>query len=254
MRPRKRFGQHFLEDQTVIEKIIYSIRPLKEDQLVEIGPGLGALTFALLPLLAKLDVVELDRDLVPILEKKSHAFGRLHVHQADALDFDFTQLTHLPHSLRVVGNLPYNISTPLLFHLLTQLAAIKDMHFMLQKEVVDRIAAPAGSRVYGRLSVMIQYHCETQIVFTVPPDAFKPPPRVMSAILRLIPREPRLRVNDISVFAEVVKLAFNQRRKMLQNSLAPLLSAQALQALDVNPQTRPEQMTVDDFVRVANSL
>lgn len=254
MRARKRFGQHFLEDRIVVEKIISSVCPKREDQLVEIGPGLGALTFSLLPLLNKLDVVELDRDLIPILQQKAQVFGQLHIHEADALDFDFTQLTHAPHSLRVVGNLPYNISTPLLFRLLTQLAVIKDMHFMLQKEVVDRIAAPAGSRVYGRLSVMVQYHCEVQVLFDVAPQAFQPPPRVMSAVLRLIPRWPLVLAKDLSLFAEVLRLAFNQRRKMLQNSLAPLLSAQKLQDLGVNPQARPEQISVDDFVRMSNSL
>jgi len=254
MRPRKRFGQHFLKDSTIIEKIISSIRPKREDQLVEIGPGLGALTFSLLPLLDKLDVVELDRDLIPILKQKSQIFGQLCIHQTDALGFDFTQLTHVPHSLRVVGNLPYNISTPLLFHLLTQLAAIKDMHFMLQKEVVDRIAAPAGSRVYGRLSVMIQYHCEVQVLFDVPAQAFQPAPRVMSAVLRLTPRQPLVLAKDLSQFSEVVKLAFNQRRKMLQNSLGSLLAIHALQALDINPQARPEQISVDDFVRISNSF
>ena len=254
MKPRKRFGQHFLEDQTIIEKIINSIRPKREDQLVEIGPGLGALTFSLLPLLDKLDVVELDRDLIPILQQKSQVFGQLRIHHADVLDFDFTQLTHVPHSLRVVGNLPYNISTPLLFHLLTQLAVIKDMHFMLQKEVVDRMAAPTGSRVYGRLSVMVQYHCEVQELFDVPAQAFRPVPRVMSAVLRLTPRQSSVLAKNLSLFSEVVRLAFNQRRKMLQNSLASLLSVQALQTLDINPQARPEQISVDDFVRISNSL
>lgn len=254
MKPRKRFGQHFLKDQAIVEKIINSIRSRRKDRLVEIGPGLGALTFSLLPLLDKLDVVELDRDLIPILQQKSQIFGQLRIHQADALDFDFTQLTCVPHSLRVVGNLPYNISTPLLFHLLTQLAVIKDMHFMLQKEVVDRIAAPAGSRIYGRLSVMIQYHCEAKVLFEVPPEAFQPAPRVMSAVLRLVPRQPLVPAKDLSLFAEVVKLAFNQRRKMLQNSLAPLLSAQVLQSLEISPQARPEQITVDSFVRISNSI
>ena len=254
MKPRKRFGQHFLQDTHVVEKMIRFIQPARTDQLVEIGPGLGALTFVLLPMLDKLEVIELDRDLIPLLQQSSQAFGQLQIYQADALSFDFTQLTHAPHSLRVIGNLPYNISTPLLFHLLTQLSVIKDMHFMLQKEVVDRIAAPVGGRTYGRLSVMVQYYCEAQILFAVPPEAFKPVPRVMSAVLRLIPRERLVPAKDLSLFAEVVRLAFNQRRKMLQNSLAPLLSAHALQALDINPQARPEQITVDAFVRISNNL
>ncbi len=254
MRPRKRFGQNFLQDDAVIEKIMHSIRPMRTDRLVEIGPGLGALTFALLPLLDKLNVVELDRDLIPYLQEQGQASGRLAIYQADALNFDFTQLTDAPGSLRVVGNLPYNISTPLLFHLLAQLPVIKDMHFMLQKEVVERIAAPVGGRVYGRLSGMVQYYCEAQVRFYVPPEAFKPAPKVTSAILRLVPREPLLRANDLRMLGEVVRLAFNQRRKMLQNSLASLLSAQALEALDINPQARPEQIPVDAFVRISNSL
>ena len=254
MRARKRFGQHFLQDKTIIEKMIRSIHPMRSDNLLEIGPGLGALTFVLLPFLDKLDVVEFDRDLIPTLEQKSQGMGQLRIHQADALSFNFAALNEASHSLRVVGNLPYNISTPLLFHLLTQLHAIKDMHFMLQKEVVDRIAAVPGSRVYGRLSVMIQYHCDAQILFEVPPQAFHPIPRVMSAVLRLLPREPQVVAKDLTLFAEVVRLAFNQRRKMLQNSLAPLCSLQAIQALDINPQARPEQIAVDAFVRISNSL
>ena len=254
MKPRKRFGQHFLQDNYIIEKIIYSIRPEYSDHLVEIGPGLGALTFALLPLLNKLDAIELDRDIIPVLQEKSQIFGKLFIHQADALKFDFSQLAEGPHTLRIVGNLPYNISTPLLFHLLTQLSVIKDMCFMLQKEVVDRIAAPVGGSAYGRLSVMIQYYCQAQILFTVAPEAFKPIPRVMSAVLRLVPRQPLILANDVLLLAKVVRLAFSQRRKILQNSLAPLFSAHALQLLGIDPKARPEQITVDNFVRISNSL
>jgi len=193
---RKRFGQNFLHDPQVIQRIVNSIRPRAGQTMVEIGPGEGALTRELLPILGQLDVVELDRDLIPLLQSACTQLGELRIHQADALKFDFCQLSPGPAQLRVVGNLPYNISTPLLFHLLGMSHCIEDMHFMLQKEVVERITAGPGSGQYGRLSVMLQFHCESEMLFTVGPGAFRPAPKVDSAVVRLIPhRQPPVAVD-----------------------------------------------------------
>ncbi len=185
--PRKRFGQHFLQDQAVIQRIIAALAPTVEEHIVEIGPGLGALTLQILSRVGTLEVIELDRDLIPKLIAKAQSYGELKVHQADALRFDYSQLTTLPSSLRLVGNLPYNITTPLLFHLLSYAPLIRDMLFMLQKEVAERITAKAGEEAYGRLSVMVQYYCHPDILFLVDPAAFIPPPKVDSAIIHLQP-------------------------------------------------------------------
>lgn len=250
--PRKRFGQHFLHDQNVIQKITASLHLKSDDHLVEIGPGLGALTEHLLPLVKQLHVVELDRDVIPELQKNCDGLGHLIVHQADALKFDFSTLA-VP--LRLVGNLPYNISTPLLFHLLLQATIIQDMHFMLQKEVVDRIVAQPGEHAYGRLSVMVQYHCQTEALFTVKPGAFDPPPKVDSAVLRLIPyKKPLFPAKNPKIFAEIVLLAFNQRRKTLRNSLHSLLTTEHWRALAIDSGLRAEQLTVQQYAEIANFI
>ena len=253
-RPRKRFGQNFLHDPQVIQRIVDSIRPREGQRMVEIGPGEGALTGELLPILGQLDVVELDRDLIPILESRYSGLGELRIHQADALKFDFCQLSPGAAQLRVVGNLPYNISTPLLFHLLEMSHCIQDMHFMLQKEVVERITAKPGSGQYGRLSVMMQYHCDTEMLFTVGPGAFRPAPKVDSAVVRLIPhRQPPVAV-DPEILSQLVSRAFGQRRKTLRNNLKGVLDASAIEALGIDPGIRPERLSLEEFARLANAL
>lgn len=251
---RKRFGQNFLRDHTVIDRIVRAVNPRPGERVVEIGPGLGALTGPLLQALGRLDVVELDRDLIPHLQEKFAAAGELRIHQADALRFDFRTLAGPDEALRVVGNLPYNISTPLIFHLIEQAGAIRDMHFMLQKEVVDRLAAASGTADYGRLSVMVQYYCKVERLFTVPPGAFHPVPKVDSAVVRLLPyREPPVRVDDADCFARVVAQAFSQRRKTLRNTLRGLVAAETMTALDIDPGRRAETLSLGEFAALANA-
>ncbi len=252
-RARKRFGQNFLHDRGVIDRIVSAIRPQADDCLVEIGPGQGALTRPLLERLDTLHVVELDRDLTPALREL--APGRLIVHEADALRFDFSALAPAPGALRVVGNLPYNISTPLLFHLLTQRASLRDMHFMLQKEVVERMGAAADADDYGRLSVMTQYYCQVTPLFVVGPGAFKPAPKVHSAVVRLVPHaSPPVAVGDEAVFADVVARAFAQRRKTVRNALKLLLDTDGLVAAGVDPGTRPETLDLSAFAALSRQV
>ena len=253
--PRKRFGQNFLVSPGVVAKIVAAIAPRHGDILVEIGPGLGALTEPLLDRLAHLHVVEIDRDLISRLRER-HLPERLTIHEGDALQFDFGMLAGKEKpSLRVVGNLPYNISTPLLFHLAEYADRILDMHFMLQKEVVDRMVSPPGGREYGRLSVMLQYRCEMERLFLVPPGAFDPAPRVASAIVRMIPRPvAALAAFDPAVFTKVVTAAFGQRRKMLRNTLRDILDEASLAALGIKPTARAEELGVAEFVRIANAV
>ena len=249
--PRKRFGQHFLTDQAVIADIVAAIRPQGDDAMVEIGPGLGALTTPLAAVLRHLDVIEIDRDIVARLR---HAYPpeRVSVHAGDVLEFDFFVL---PSGLRVVGNLPYNISTPLLFHLARYAGRIRDMHFMLQKEVVERMVASPGGGDYGRLSVMLQYRFDMQRLLDVAPDAFSPPPQVESAVVRLWPRpQAQLTAASESGLAQVVRRAFSQRRKTLRNSLAGLLEAGDYAALGIAPGLRAENLAVADFVAISNYL
>lgn len=247
--PRKRFGQNFLVSAGVIANIVDAIQPQRGDLMVEIGPGLAALTAPLLACLNRLHVVEIDRDLIARL-KESFSPERLTIHEGDALAFDFATLGD---QLRVVGNLPYNISTPLLFHLAESAASVRDMHFMLQKEVVDRMVASPGGAEYGRLSVMLQYRFEMERLFLVPPDAFKPAPKVESAIVRLLPRPlSALGARDTAVFSRVVMAAFSQRRKMLRNTLRALIGESALAELGITPTRRAEELAVADYVRIAN--
>jgi 16S rRNA (adenine1518-N6/adenine1519-N6)-dimethyltransferase len=252
-KPRKRFGQNFLHDASVIQRIISVIQPATGQNMVEIGPGEGALTEELLPIVGHLDVVELDRDLVPHLRNTLADKGELVIHQADALKFDFASLSKGKHQLRIIGNLPYNISTPLLFHLLTTSEAIMDMHFMLQKEVVERITAVPGSKVYGRLTVMINYYCESELLFLVKPDSFRPPPKVDSAIVRLVPHnKPPVDVNPNDL-SSLVSKAFAQRRKTLRNNLKGILDAEDIQALGIDPGIRPEQLSLKDFASLTRA-
>jgi 16S rRNA (adenine1518-N6/adenine1519-N6)-dimethyltransferase len=249
---RKRFGQNFLHDRNVILNIVAAIAPHYDDQLVEIGPGLGALTTHLLPLVAKMTVIELDRDLIPILAAKCEKLGQLKIYQQDILKFDFQELTKTNHSLRIVGNLPYNISTPLLFHLFAQKNLIHDMYFMLQKEVAQRLAAQPGTKQYGRLTVMAQYHCQIQTLFLVPPSAFNPIPKVDSMFVRLNPTVPTVAAIDLKILNDIIKQSFSQRRKTLHNSLKSWINDQQLLQLGIAPSQRPEELSVANFVRISN--
>jgi len=254
-RPRKRFGQNFLHDQGVIAHLLAVIAPQPADVLVEIGPGLGALTCPLLERLNALDVIELDRDLLAPLQQRCAGLGELRIHAADALSFDFARLTPAGTKLRIVGNLPYNISTPLLFHLLTQAELVRDMHFMLQKEVVDRLAAQPGTADYGRLSVMVQYRCAVTPLFNIGPGAFTPAPKVDSAVVRLVPHAvPPVAVSDTAVFERVVKQAFAQRRKTLHNNLKGLLDDAQLHRIGIDPGLRAERLTLAQFAALSNMV
>ncbi len=253
--PRKRFGQNFLRDDSVIARIASAVHPRAEDHLVEVGPGQGALTGALITSGCRLDVIELDRDLVTGLLAAFSVYPGFKLHSADALRFDFDQLATGNQTLRIVGNLPYNISTPLLFHLLTFVPLIRDMHFMLQLEVVQRLAAQPGSKAWGRLGIMAQYLCEVEHLFDVPPAAFFPPPRVQSAIVRLIPRPtspwPEC---DPALLRHVVQTAFAQRRKTLRNNLKGMITDPQLEALGIDPGCRSETLDIIDFIRIARTL
>lgn len=253
-KPRKRFGQNFLHDARIIHRIVSSISPREHEPVLEIGPGQGALTELLLPCKPRLTVVEIDRDLVAMLRQKFSHHAHFTLVEGDALQLDLSSLNVEPHSLRVVGNLPYNISTPLLFHLLEQRFYIRDMHFMLQKEVVQRLAAEPGSKDYGRLSIMAQYVCDVVPLFDVPPGCFFPPPKVMSAIVRMQPREPELAAHNVKTLSLLVNTAFQQRRKTLRNTLKTLVNEEQMRTANVNPDARAETLSVADFVRLANVL
>ncbi|MDP1573400.1 MAG: 16S rRNA (adenine(1518)-N(6)/adenine(1519)-N(6))-dimethyltransferase RsmA [Coxiellaceae bacterium] len=252
--PRKRFGQHFLKDANVLNKMIREIGLKPDDHVVEIGPGQGALTDYLLQAVNHVNAVELDRDLVVFLREK-YLPTQLTVHADDALRFNYATLSQKPRDLRIVGNLPYNISTPLLFHLFDYNHAICDMHFMLQKEVVLRLTAEVNTVDYGRLSIMSQYFCDNAYLFTVLPHSFNPPPKVDSAIVRLIPKtDLPLNANQFQHFSAIVKEAFNYRRKKLGNSLKRLVSVEQLAACDIDPELRPQEVSIDGYVRIAKSL
>jgi 16S rRNA (adenine1518-N6/adenine1519-N6)-dimethyltransferase len=251
-KPRKRFGQHFLHDPQVIQTIVECIAPRPGDTMIEIGAGMGAITLPLLKQVGTLAVVELDRDLIPRLESSCKNAGVLKLHNEDALKFNFRALAPHRGGLRVVGNLPYNISTPLIFHLLKSADVIADMHFLMQKEVVDRIIAPAGSRDYGRLSVMIQYRCHSERMFHVERGAFHPSPQVDSALVRLIPYQTLpYPVRDEPRFALIVNHAFSQRRKTLRNALDGLLTLEDIRAAGIDSSVRGETLTVEEFVRLS---
>jgi 16S rRNA (adenine1518-N6/adenine1519-N6)-dimethyltransferase len=254
-RARKRFGQNFLHDPGVMDRIVHAIAPSAQDHLVEIGPGQGAITELLLPLVKRLDAVELDRDLVRLLQGRYAEKKHFQLHSADALKFDFCRLARDHERLRVVGNLPYNISTPLLFHLLENSQCIRDMHFMLQKEVVERMVASPGSKIYGRLSVMLQIRCRVQMLFPIGPGAFQPPPRVDSAFVRLTPYEnPLHEVTDMALFSRLVTQAFSQRRKTLRNTLRGLASETIMESCGIDPSARAEQLRLEDFACISKAI
>ena len=250
---RKRFGQNFLHDPYIIDQIVSAINPQVGENVVEIGPGLGALTEPVCELIDKLTVVELHRDLAQRLRTHPFIASKLNIVEKDALKFDFSELFSEEHPLRVFGNLPYNISTPLMFHLFSFAHKVQDMHFMLQKEVVNRLAASPGNKNYGRLSVMAQYHCHITPVIHVPPEAFNPPPKVDSAIVRLIPHKVRpVVVKSEESLNRVCAQAFNQRRKTIRNSLKESLSEAQLISLDINPELRAENLSLAQFGQIAD--
>ena len=255
--PKKSLGQHFLTDARIVQLIVQAVDPQPGDRLVEIGPGQGAITFPLLDVHGRMTVIEFDRDLIFPLTEAAHAHGTLRVIHRDVLDVDFTALASddATRPIRLVGNLPYNLSSPILFHALEHAAVIRDMHFMLQKEVVDRMAAGPGSKVYGRLSVMLQAYCHVTALFDVPPSAFRPPPKVDSAVVRLVPRQPAsVGIDDAGAFARVVRDAFGQRRKTLRNALSLVCGPELIEAAGLRPDARAEQVEVAGFVRLANAV
>ncbi len=252
---KKRFGQNFLHNDAIISKIVDAINPEPDENLVEIGPGLGALTEPVIERAGKLSVIELDRDLAERLRHHPFLAPHLTLYQTDALKFNFAELASATQPLRIFGNLPYNISTPLIFHLLTFNNVVKDMHFMLQKEVVERMAAAPNCKAYGRLSIMTQYQCQVIPVMEIGPEAFKPAPKVDSAIVRLIPHKKISHpVKDIASLNKVCLAAFNQRRKTIRNSFKKLLDVKQLENLNIDPSIRPENLTLDEYINIANFL
>ncbi len=256
-KPRKSFGQHFLADHYAIDKIVQWIRPQSEDCLIEIGPGLGALTQPLLERVSHLTLIELDRDLISTLRSLADS-QQLTIYNQDVLRFDFKdffQKQNPKKSLRIVGNLPYNISTPVIFHVLQHAALIHDMHFMFQKEVAERLVAHPGDPHYGRLSIMTQYFCKNTLLFALGPEAFAPPPKVDSAFVRLEPYQtPPFRAHTFSNFEQVVCRAFHQRRKTLRNTLGSYLPPEAFERSGIDPSLRPQTLSVEAFVRLSNTI
>lgn len=255
--PKKSLGQNFLTNTAIIDKILSAVAPSEADSLVEIGPGLGALTCPLLQQVKQLAAIEVDERVIPELTTKCASIGNLTLYHQDVLTFDFSRLTEKKQSLRVVGNLPYSISTPLLFHLMDQIAWIQDMHFMLQKEVADRITAKPNTKSYGRLSVMIQYYCQTRKLFNVSAGSFYPKPKVESAVITLIPFEKLpYPAKNFQTFEKLVRETFNHRRKMLSNTLkiiAPNIPI-PWETLGLRPQARPETLSVENFVELSNLI
>jgi 16S rRNA (adenine1518-N6/adenine1519-N6)-dimethyltransferase len=248
---KKRFGQNFLTDQGIINSLITAIQPVPDDLMVEIGPGLGAMTQPLLKQLDHLHVVEIDRDIIQWMQSFYPA-SKISIHNSDVLKFDFSNIGE---RIRVVGNLPYNISSPILFKLLENTAQIIDMHFMLQKEVVERMVAAPSTSEYGRLSVMLQYRLQMEYLITVPPEAFEPAPKVESAFVRCVPHaQLPYQASDEALFAKVVLAAFGQRRKTLRNTLKGLLDDDGFTALAINPQLRAENLSVAEFVAISNHI
>lgn len=252
---KKSLGQHFLSDTGMIEKIVRAIDPKPGERVVEIGPGAGAITRPLLKRHGALTVIEFDRDLIePLTALGSELGADLSIVHADVLSVDFTVLANGA-PIRLVGNLPYNISSPILFHALDHLSVVTDMHFMLQKEVVDRMAAAPGNKVYGRLSVMLQARCKVTPLFKVPPGCFRPPPKVDSAVVRLEPRDPSdVGLEQPQKFEQVVRAAFAQRRKTLRNALSTVCEPEQMQACGIDPGARAETVAVAEYVALANAL
>jgi 16S rRNA (adenine1518-N6/adenine1519-N6)-dimethyltransferase len=253
-RARKRFGQNFLADSHVIQRIIDTIAPRPGQLILEIGPGQAALTSLLAATGAELHLLEIDRDLAADLEQRFRDAPNTHVHCGDALRMDLSEISS-ERRFRLVGNLPYNISTPLLFHVLQWGRQIIDMHFMLQQEVVNRLAAEPGSKAWGRLSIMCQFHCEVTPLFMVPPEAFRPPPKVQSSVVRLVPHAaPPVQVSDMKRFERLVKQAFSMRRKTLRNSLRGLLDAESIGAAGIDPGLRAEALDLAQFATLAERI
>ncbi len=253
-RARKRFGQHFLHDRNIIDKILRAIGFNEGDSFLEIGPGRGALTFPLLRQCKRLTAVELDRDLIPVLNSQASKYGELEIINADILNFELDTLPG-DQPFRIVGNLPYNISTPLMFHLLKSIHRIQDMHFMVQKEVAQRIVACVGDGHYGRLSIMMQYQCDCQYLFDVAPGCFTPPPKVDSAIIRLLPLpQPRFEVGNKQLFAKIVQTAFGQRRKTISNSLKTIVPSEVFNRCDIDRRLRAENLDGQDFAKLTQAL
>ncbi|MEE9412124.1 MAG: 16S rRNA (adenine(1518)-N(6)/adenine(1519)-N(6))-dimethyltransferase RsmA [Methylococcales bacterium] len=258
-KPRKRFGQNFLTDEQVVLQIINSIYPQQDQHLVEIGPGQGALTSLLADSCQQLDLIEIDRDLVARLNRQYADKTHLGIHQLDALKLDLSELLpvsknslDVPGKMRLIGNLPYNISTPLLFHVLKQSQLITDMHFMLQKEVADRLAAQPGNKQYARLTVITQYLCKVSKLFDVAPESFNPQPKVWSSFVKLVPHpEPPVVIDSFQVFNLVVTQAFSQRRKTLRNTLSKLLTAEQINSVDIDPSRRAETLSLEEFAQLA---
>lgn len=252
---RKRFGQHFLRDQSVIDAIVNAIAPTADQHIVEIGPGLGAITLPVLQRVKIMDAVEIDRDVIAALKVSSFTVGELRLHEADVLKFDFGSLRKDSQLLRLIGNLPYNISTPLLFELIEQREHFQDMHFMLQKEVVARMAAAPDSSDYGRLTVMLAPWLRVAPLFDIGPEAFRPPPKVLSTVVRLTPHAtPPFEIRDRAKFAQVVLAAFSQRRKTLRNALSTLLTTEQIEAAGINPGLRAEVLAPNEFAELAAQI
>ena len=253
--PRKRFGQNFLTDDGVIQSIARAINPKPSDHVVEIGPGQGALTSPVINSGCRLDAIELDRDLTPLLLASFSIYTGFTLHNADALTFDYSQLQQGSEPMRVIGNLPYNISTPLLFHLLEQKDAFSDMHFMLQKEVVDRISAEPGTKHWGRLGVMCQYLCDVECLFEVPRESFHPPPKVQSAIVRLIPKRKVVADDEQArALAKVTKTAFAQRRKTLRNNFKGVFDDSVFERVGIEPSARAESLSIEQLLKLSHYL
>ncbi len=255
IRSRKRFGQHFLTDETVLEQLVAAIGISPQDHFIEIGPGRGALTQYLVALANQVDAIEIDRDLCDYLKTQFHDVKNLNIYNQDVLKFNWSTLVKSKSNQRLVGNLPYNITTPLLFKLFKLNQYVKDMHFLLQKEVVDRLTAPAGSTEYSRLTVMAQYYAQLTPILYVDADAFTPPPKVQSAFLRIVPySELPYQALDLTMFEEIVREAFTHRRKTLANSLRKYFTSVQLEQLNIDPACRPQQVTVENFVKISNIL
>jgi len=254
-RARKRFGQNFLTDTAILEKIAKAITPISGDKIIEIGPGQGALTKLILDDDIELHAIEIDRDLAAYLRDYFAGSTNFHLHENDVLKIDFNSLLSSSQPAHIVGNLPYNISTPLIFHLLKFLPGIKDMLFMLQLEVVERMAASPGSKSYGRLGIMVQYHCQVEKLFNVPPSAFSPAPKVESAIVKLTPlKQAPDKLVSSTQLSELLRQAFAQRRKTIRNNLNGLVSAAELESLNISPNLRPENLSLEDYVRICKHL
>lgn len=252
---RKRFGQHLLVNPNTITSIVKAIHPKKEDRLVEIGPGRGAITIPILKNIGKLDAVEIDRDIAKEVAEQCRNIGQLTIHQSDVLNFDFNQLANIESPIRLFGNLPYNISTPLLFHLLSFSNVIIDMHFMLQKEVVNRITAKAGDSNYSRLSIMLQCNYKVESLFDISPNDFNPPPKVNSSFMRLLPDDGYFKkIKDHNLFNTLIETAFQQRRKTIKNSLSTLASEEQLTKANISLTQRPQEISIPQFIELSNLL